>query len=155
MDIIWLGQASFKIKGRQSTVITDPYDEKLGFKLPKVEADILTVSHDHYDHNAVPLVGGEPFVVKDPGEYEIGGVNIVGVPSFHDNKKGAERGKNTLFNIKIDGVNIAHLGDLGQDSLSSEQVEAIGNVDVLMVPTGSVYTIDTSTAVKIVTALEK
>lgn len=154
MDITWLGHASFKIKGKVASVVTDPYDPQLGLKLPKVEADIVTISHDHYDHNAASLVGGEPFVINGPGEYEVKGINIIGVSSYHDNKKGAERGKNTLYNIKVDNVNIAHLGDLGQEELSSEQIESLGNVDILMIPVGSVYTIDAGTAAKITAALE-
>ncbi len=154
MDITWLGHASFKIKGKGATVVTDPYDEKIGFKLPKAEADIITVSHNHYDHNAYSLVAGDPFLVDGPGEYEIKGINVVGVPSFHDNKRGQERGKNTLFNLRVDGVNITHLGDLGQDELTSRQIDSLGNIDVLMVPVGGVYTIDASLAVKIVASLE-
>ncbi|MEX0616894.1 MAG: MBL fold metallo-hydrolase [Candidatus Woykebacteria bacterium] len=154
MDITWLGHASFRIKGKNAAVVCDPYEEKIGLKFPKSDADIVTVSHEHYDHNAAALVGGEPFVVSGPGEYEIKGVNIVGVSSFHDNKKGTVHGKNTLYNIKIDNVNIAHLGDLGQDALSSEQIDALGNVDILMIPCGSVFTIDAATAAKIVASLE-
>ena len=154
MDISWLGHASFKIKGKAATVVTDPYDDQIGLKLPKVEADIVTVSHDHYDHNAVSKVLANPFVVSGPGEYEIKGVNIIGVFSFHDNKKGVLRGRNTLYNIKIENINIAHLGDLGQDELTGEQIENLGNVDIVLIPVGSVYTIDASTAAKIVAALE-
>ncbi len=134
--------------------MTDPYEAQIGFKLPRVEADIVTVSHDHYDHNAVFQVDGDPFVVNGPGEYEIKGVNIVGVPSFHDNKKGLEKGRNTLYNLKVDDVNITHMGDFGQDELTSEQIESLGNVDVLIIPTGGFYTIDAAEAAKIVTSLE-
>ncbi len=154
MDIHWLGQACFKIKGKQASVVLDPYSEKIGFSLPKIEADIVTVSHDHYDHNAATQVSGDPFVIKGPGEYEIKGVNVIGVPSFHDNKKGQERGKNILYSVRLDGVNITHMGDLGQDQLSADQIDSLGNVDVLMLPVGSVYTIDASTATKIVSSLE-
>ena len=154
MDINWLGQACFKVKGKQASVVLDPYSAEIGFKLPKMEADIVTISHDHYDHNASSEVGDNPFVITGPGEYEIKGVNVVGVPSFHDNKKGQERGKNILYSVRIDGVNIAHMGDLGQDELSAEQIDSLGNVDILMIPVGSVYTIDASTATKIVASLE-
>lgn len=154
MDISWLGHASFRIKGKTAGVVCDPYDAQIGLKFPKVEADIVTVSHDHYDHNAASLVGGSPFVIQGPGEYEIKGVNIVGVSSFHDNKGGKERGKNTLYNISVDGIGVAHLGDFGQDALSSEQIETLGNVDILMLPVGGVYTIDAATAAKIVSSLE-
>lgn len=154
MDIHWLGQACFKVKGKQASVVLDPYSEKIGFSLPKIEADIVTVSHDHYDHNAADQVSGDPFVIRGPGEYEIKGVNVIGIPSFHDNKKGQERGKNILYSVRLDGVNITHLGDLGQDQLSADQIDSLGNVDILMLPVGSVYTIDASTATKIVSSLE-
>ena len=154
MDIMWLGQACFKIKGKNATIVTDPFSDQLGFKLPKVDADIVLVTHDHYDHNASGEVGGDPFVIKGPGEYEIKGVEIVGIPSFHDDKKGEERGLNNLYNFKIDSVNIAHLGDLGQGELSPKQIEDLGNVDVLMIPVGGVYTIDASSASKIAAQLE-
>ncbi len=154
MDITYLGHASFKIKGKNAVVVTDPYDPQTGLKFPKVEADIVTVTHDHFDHSAASLVQGEPFVVAGPGEYEVKGVEIVGVDSFHDTKEGSERGRSTIFNLKIDKMNIAHLGDLGQDSLTDQQVEEIGNVDILMIPVGGVYTIDAATAAKIASLLE-
>lgn len=154
MDINWLGQACFKLKGKQASLVLDPYSNKIGFSLPKVEAEVVTVSHDHYDHNAAAEVSGNPFVIDGPGEYEIKGINVVGVSSFHDNKKGQERGKNILYSVRMDGLNIAHLGDLGQDQLSAEQIDSLGNVDILMIPVGAVYTIDASTATKIVASLE-
>lgn len=154
MDITYLGHASFRIKGKNACLVTDPYDPKIGLKFPKVEADIVSVTHSHFDHAASSLVAGEPFVVSGPGEYEVKGVEIVGVSSFHDNKKGEERGKNTIYNFKIDKLNVAHLGDLGQESLTDEQVEEIGNVDILLIPVGGYYTIDASVASKIVSQLE-
>ncbi len=154
MDITYLGHASFKIKGKNASLVTDPFDPKIGLKFPKVEADIVSVTHSHFDHSASSQVGGEPFVVSGPGEYEIKGVEIVGVQSFHDNKKGEERGKNTIYNFKIDKLNIAHLGDLGQERLTDDQIEEIGNVDILMIPVGGYYTIDASVASKIVSQLE-
>lgn len=154
MDITFLGQASFKLKGKNATVVTDPYDSSIGLKFPKTSADIVTISHDHHDHNAASLVEGEPFKVDGPGEYEIKEVKIVGVSSFHDNKGGKERGKNIIFNMKIDGLWLCHLGDLGQNELTNIQTEAIGGVDVLLVPVGGVYTIEVSEAAKIAAELE-
>src|SRR3990167_10878538 len=154
MDITYLGHASFRLKGKTASVITDPYDSSIGLKFPKSEADIVTISHGHPDHNAAAAVGGEAFVVEGPGEYEIKEIKIVGVPSFHDEKQGKERGKNNIFNIKIDGLWVCHLGDFGQAELSREQVDGIGRVDILLVPTGGVYTIDASTAAKIVAEVQ-
>lgn len=154
MDISWLGHASFKVKGKTAVVVTDPYSSQIGIKMPKVEADIVTVSHGHFDHNEVTAVGGEPFVIEGPGEYEIKGVEVVGVASFHDSKSGFERGKNTIYNFKVDKMNICHLGDLGQENLTDEQVEEIGNTDILLIPVGGYFTIDATLAVKIVAQLE-
>ena len=154
MDITYLGHSAFKLKGKTASVITDPYQSKIGLKFPKQQADIVTVSHLHDDHNAVELVAGEPFVVSGPGEYEIKGIKIVGVPSFHDDKKGAERGKNNIFSFQIDGLRICHLGDLGQKDLGSEQIEDIGSVDILFVPVGGTYTIDAAEAAEVTAALE-
>ena len=154
MDITYLGHASFKLRGKTATLVTDPYEASIGLKFPKTNADIVSISHAHADHNAADLVAGDPFIVDGPGEYEIKGVKIVGVPTFHDNKSGKERGKNIVFNMKIDGLWVCHLGDLGQEHLTDAQVDAIGEVDVLLVPVGGVYTIDASEAAKIVSELE-
>lgn len=154
MDITYLGHASFKIKGKNAVIVTDPYEPSTGLKFPKVEADIVSVSHGHFDHAGVNQVQGNSFVVNGPGEYEIKEIEIVGVASFHDNKNGAERGRNTIYNFKVDKINIVHLGDLGQESLTDAQVEEIGNVDILLIPVGGFYTIDASIASKIISQLE-
>lgn len=154
MDITYLGHSSFRIKGKSTSVVTDPYEPgKIGFKFPKMEADIVTVSHDHWDHNQVDEVGGTPKVVKGPGEYEIKGVSIFGIPTYHDNKQGEERGKNTVYVINIDNINLCHLGDLGH-ALNQEQIGAIGTVDILLIPVGGVFTIDATQAAEVVAALE-
>lgn len=154
MDISWLGHSSFRIKGKNATVVTDPFESgKVGFKFPKTEADIVTVSHDHWDHNQAELVAGSPKVVSDPGEYEIKGVSIFGVPTYHDNKQGAERGRNTVYVITVDNIRICHLGDLGH-TLSEEQVGEIGSVDILLIPVGGAYTIDPVQAGEAVSSLE-
>jgi len=156
MDIYWHGQACFKIKGKSATIITDPYDpEMVGLKLPKeMDANIVSITHDHGDHNNRKAVTSDPVVVEGPGEYESNGVSIVGIPSFHDNSKGTERGKNTIFNFIVDGLNIVHMGDFGQEALTPEQVSEIGSCDILMIPVGGVYTIDGKTASEIVAQLE-
>lgn len=153
MDITWLGHSSFQIKGKSASVITDPYDSSIGFKFPKVQAKIVTVSHEHNDHSKTEQVQGEPRVVGGPGEYEIGGVSIFGVPTYHDEKKGAERGQNTVYVITLDNIHLCHLGDLGH-KLTEEQVGNIGNIDILFVPVGGVYTIDASEASEVVSQLE-
>jgi len=154
MDISYLGHSSFKIKTKTATVVTDPFSsEMVGFKFPKTEAEIVTVSHQHKDHNFVQGVGGEPFVISMPGEYEVKGVSILGYSSYHDAKAGAERGKNTIFVIEAEGLTICHLGDLGSLP-SSEVMEKIVGVNILMVPVGGTYTIDPEGAVEVINQIE-
>ena len=149
-----MGHSSFLIKGKEVTVVTDPFDpKKVGFKFPEVEADIITVSHDHEDHNFVEGIGGEPFVISGPGEYEVKGVRVFGVPAFHDEKKGAERGKTILYLIEMDDLSLVHLGDLGH-KLEHNQVEELNSVDILMVPVGGKFTINAETAAEVVAQLE-
>ncbi len=154
MNITWLGHSSFLVKGKNATLVTDPFDSgSTGLKFPKVEADIVTISHDHADHNAPRNVGGNPKIITNPGEYEIKEVSIFGVPTFHDNQKGKERGKNTVFTIHMDDIRLCHLGDLGH-KLSEETLGEIGTVDILFVPVGGVYTLDASTASDVVSNID-
>ena len=153
MEIRWLGHSCFRIKGRYATIITDPYSPNLGYSLGKPTADIVTVSHQHPGHSYVKGVGGNPRAVTGPGEYEISDVIIIGIATFHDGDGDGQRGKNTIYLIEIDEVSICHLGDLGH-ILTDEQVEELGNVDVLLLPVGGVSTINASMAAEIVRKLE-
>lgn len=154
MDITYFGLSSFRLRGKNATVVCDPFKpEMVGLKFPKTKADIVTVSHDHDDHNAVDRVEEGAFVVRGPGEYEIKGVVIEGFSTYHDEEQGAQRGKNTIYHMQIEGVNVLHLGDLGH-MLSSELMEAIPRVDVLMTPVGGHYSLDAATAVKLINELE-
>lgn len=154
MDITHLGHSSFRLRGKTATLVTDPFDSKqVGLKFPKVTADIVTVSHDHGDHNNVDAVGDVKRVVSGPGEYEISGVSIIGIASYHDDKKGEERGKNTVYVIEMDELRIAHMGDLGH-KLSEKTLEEIGDLDILMIPVGGFYTIDAKQAVETVRSIE-
>lgn len=156
MDIYWYGQACFKLKGKQTSVIIDPFSsEYTGLKLPRdMSADIAIKTHDHNDHNNLSAVTGDPVLVTGPGEYEIKGVAITGVQTSHDQKGGEERGKNTVYTIHIDGLNIVHLGDLGESKLTQEQIEGIGLCDILLIPVGGVYTITPEEAAQLVSQLE-
>lgn len=160
MDIVWGGQALFKLKGKNATVIIDPFSSEFtGLKLPKdLVANAVLVSHEHEDHNNAGAVinssGGKPMVFKEPGEYEVSSVVITGVDAFHDDSNGSQRGKDTIFHLMFDNLNIVHLGDLGQSKLSEEQLTQIGGVDILLIPVGSVYTIDGKLAAGIVAQLE-
>ena len=155
MDITYLGHSSFRIRGKQTTVVTDPFDSVLvGFPFPKhISANIVTVSHDHGDHNSKNQIEGSPYIVSGPGEYEIAGVGIVGISSYHDASKGSERGSNTIYRIEVDGVSIVHLGDLGH-TLDSETVDALDGVDILMIPVGGLYTIDPEKANAVIKEVE-
>lgn len=159
MDIYFYGQACFKLKGKATSVVIDPYTpEFVGFKLPKLEADMVLVSHTHEDHNNVSAVkteaGESPFEIAGPGEYEKAGVAVIGVNSFHDTSSGSERGRNTMYSITIDDVKVAHLGDVGQEKLTDEQREELGSVDILLIPVGGTFTIDAKKAAAIAAQIE-
>ena len=153
MEISWLGHSCFKLKGRKATVITDPYSPDLGYSLGKPTANIITVSHQHPGHAYTEGIGGNPRAVNAPGEYEISGVLVIGIATFHDKDRGKIRGKNTIYLIEIDEVSICHLGDLGH-VLTAEQVEELGNIDVLLLPVGGNSTINAPVAAEIVRQLE-
>jgi len=153
MEITWLGHSCFSIKGSHATVITDPYSPELGYSLGKPTAHIVTVSHQHPGHCYVQGVGGEPRLVAGPGEYEIRGVLIIGIATFHDKVGGKERGKNTVYLTEVDEISVCHLGDLGH-VLTAAQVEELGNVDVLLLPVGGVSTITAPMAAEVVRQLE-
>jgi L-ascorbate metabolism protein UlaG (beta-lactamase superfamily) len=159
MEIIWFGQACFLIRSKNGYIVTDPYSEECGLRLPKnLKADIVTVSHNHFDHNNIKAVSGmeddqPPFVINGPGEYEVNKIEIIGFPTFHDNQKGNLRGKNTVYTFKLEDLEICHLGDLGH-SLSDEEIEKLNQVDVLLVPVGGTYTIDAKKALEVINQID-
>lgn len=159
MHIIWYGQACFQlittpVKNTQVRIVIDPFSEDIGLKIPKLESEIVLSTHDHYDHNNIKAVGGNPFVIRDPGEHEVKNVFIQGIPSWHDDKEGAERGNNTIYTIETEELKVCHMGDFGQKELTDFQLEQIGEVDILMVPVGGIYTIDAKGALRVLTQLE-
>lgn len=159
MDISWYGQACFRLRGKSTTIVCDPFDPQfVGLKLAKLSADIVTVSHDHKDHNHTELVSStseqtKPFVITGPGEYGVEGASIVGIATFHDHKSGAERGRNTIYQIELDGLVMLHCGDLGH-ILDDQQLNQLSDIDILMIPVGGVYTITGAQAAEIVAELE-
>jgi len=153
MEITWLGHSCFRIRGKEATVITDPYDKSLGYSLGKPTANIVTLSHHHPDHDHVASVSGKPKIVDGPGEYEISNVLITGIATFHDGQKGRSKGKNTAYLIEIDDVTVCHLGDLGH-VLSPEQVEEMSDVDILLTPVGGVSTINAAAAAETVSLVQ-
>lgn len=155
-DIQYLGHACFRIRGRDGVVLCDPYNRTNGLDMGRPTAHIVTVSHDHPDHNNVAQVRPmreKLFVVDGPGEYEVGGIMIAGVRTYHDKAKGAELGRNIVYVIHIDDLVFCHLGDLGHE-LSQAQIEAIGNVDVLFVPVGGGETISPAEAISVISQIE-
>lgn len=140
MEITFLGHASFRLKGKNAIAVIDPFDSAaVGLKFPRaVEADVVTVSHDHKDHNAVEAVGGSAYVISGPGEYEVKGISIIGVGTYHDAVDGKEHGKNTIYRYVIDGVHVAHLGDLGHQ-LNTDQLDMLSGTDVLMISVSGKY----------------
>ena len=161
MNISWLGHSSFKITekidGKDVMIITDPYGKDTGLYPQKLKADIVTVSHQHFDHNYTEKIGGnleeQPMIFDHPGEYETKKVFISGISSYHDTKDGGERGINTIFRFEIEDMVIAHLGDLGH-KLDEETLGALGDVDILLIPVGGKYTLDGEEAAEVVRQIE-
>jgi L-ascorbate metabolism protein UlaG (beta-lactamase superfamily) len=173
MQIIWKGQSLFQIitkpdKNSQLSIVIDPFNEGIGLKVPKLEANILLITHRHQDHNNIKAVSGNPFLIEGPGEYEVKGIYIEGIPSWHNSKEGKERlqpslhpptkggplGENTIYTIEAEEMRLCHLGDLGQRELTEDQLNKVGDVDILMIPVGGVYTISAKEAIKIMAQIE-
>jgi len=154
MEIKYLGHSSFLIKSKDARLVTDPFDpEKVGMRFPKTEADIVTVSHGHSDHNRTDLIGNEPLIIDMPGEFEKQSIRIFGYLSYHDKKKGVERGENIIYKIEVEGISILHCGDMGVVP-TEELVDQIDGVDVIMIPVGGKYTIDSNEAVEVIKKFE-
>lgn len=159
MNIVWKGQSCFQISSNPSkngsiSIVIDPFDKEIGLRTPKLQADILLLTHDHHDHNNIKAVSGDYLLIDGPGEYDIKGSFIQGIHSFHDNSQGKERGANTIYIIETEDIRICHLGDLGQKELTTEQLDKIGDVDILMIPVGGTYTIDSAEAIMIMSQIE-
>jgi Predicted Zn-dependent hydrolases of the beta-lactamase fold len=142
MYVRWHGHSCFELRGSANRVVIDPHDgNSIGINPPIVTADIVLVSHDHYDHNAIKTVKGNfSCIFAKTGVNEVKGLTVEGFPSFHDEEKGALRGLNVIYKFKVDGVTVCHCGDLG-DIPSDEVVESLKNVDIMLVPTGETYTL--------------
>ena len=153
MDITWLGHSCFKIKGADATLVIDPFSPETGYDLGQQEAQIVTLSHDRPGHSNAAAVGGDPKVLRGPGEYEIGGVLVLGIATFHDDTEGGEQGKNTVFIYEIDDITICHLGDIGH-LMTTDQLEDVDEIDVLMIPVGGVTTLNAAQAAEQVRKLE-
>jgi len=153
VEIFWYGQSCFRLRSREATVVTDPYADDIGYTLPNLRADIVTVSHAHRDHANYQAIKGKPYVISGPGEYEINGVFVTGLSAYHDQQLGKERGKSTMYWIEFDDLTVCHLGDLGHVPTQS-QVDELTDIEVLLIPVGGGPTINAAEAAEVVSLLE-
>jgi len=161
MIITWYGQSCFRIQSGDLVLVTDPFSKDIGLKPPTGQADIVTISHNHNDHNNVSVIKGDPFVIDGPGEYSLKSVSIIGISSTHETKNGnpdlvkaTENEKlNTIYVIDIEGMRICHLGDQGT-KLTNDQIEALGDVDILFIPIGGTFTLDADEALNVIGQVE-
>jgi len=159
MKIKWYGHAAFLITSDQGVkIITDPYESgayggQLAYGQIKDQSDIALTSHDHADHNDTKSLPGSPQIVKSSGSKTVKGISFKGIPTYHDSSKGSERGTNTIFTFSVDGIRVCHLGDLGH-ILSEKELVEIGPVDILLIPVGGYFTIDSKEATRVAEQLK-
>lgn len=154
MTITWYGQSCFKIDTREAVLAIDPFSKEIGLTPPRFHADVVLVTHQHYDHANIGTIPGATLGISGAGEYEVKNIAIRGIPSFHDSRLGQERGPNTIYRIEAEGMSVAHLGDFGESALREETLEALGDIDILLIPVGGTYTINAETAGKIINQIE-
>ena len=155
MQITWYGHSCFSVKNGKVSIVTDPHDGKtMGLKTPDVSADIVLMSHDHYDHNASDVISGnhEDYKFRN-GEFSSHEIKFAGLPTYHDEVRGAKRGKNTMYLFSVDGISVCHCGDLGCIP-SDDVMDSIKNVDILMVPVGGFYTMGLEETLRFVNAVD-
>ena len=153
MKITWLGHSSFLVEdSKGKKLLTDPFEPSIGYSIYKGAADIVTISHHHFDHDYVNEIKGNPIICDKLGDFNYCDIPIYGLPSFHDKVRGAKRGENTIFVLEMDGFRLCHLGDLGH-TLLPEDIDKIGKIDVLFIPVGGNFTLDSSEAAVIAKAI--
>ncbi len=149
MEITWLGHSCFLLQdSKGKKLLTDPFDATIGYEIYNGSPDLVTISHKHFDHNYTKALNGNYKIIDKIGTFYICDIPIKGTPSYHDKDKGAKRGDNIIFTFKMDGYTMCHLGDLGH-SLSNDDIDAIGNVDILFIPVGGNYTLDGKEAAEV------
>ncbi|HEU5329143.1 MAG: MBL fold metallo-hydrolase [Thermomicrobiales bacterium] len=152
-EIKWFGHGCFRVRGREATILMDPVGRVRGYSLPKQKADIVTISHQHPGHNALGQVQEGYFLIDGPGEYEVSDVFIRGIRTFHDKQQGKAHGFNTVYLLELEDLRICHLGDLGH-TLTEAQVEALNDVDILLVPVGGGNALDAGGANEVIGQIE-
>ncbi|MBU1167288.1 MBL fold metallo-hydrolase [Patescibacteria group bacterium] len=154
MHLTWYGQACFKLRSKEGSVVMDPFDESCGLRPLKTKADILTLSQTGKESKLAPeSIKNETFVIDSPGEYEVAGVFIEGIASSQDKKEGPERGRNTIYTYNLEGMTVCHLGYLGE-VLNEKQIEKVDGVDILLLPIGGGETLGVEEAIKVMNAIE-
>src|SRR4030081_487013 len=156
MEISFVGHSCFRLRGRDASVVIDPYGKGIGLTTlvpSRFSADVLAITHEHPGHNNRAMVGGDPKVITGPGEYEVKGVRVQGVAAYHDDEKGARLGRVTMYSITLDELVVAHLGDLGH-GLSEAQQDQLGTIDVLLLPVGGGNSLSATAAAAVANQLE-
>lgn len=154
MVITWYGQSCFKLQSGELVGVIDPFGKEIGLTPPRFRADFVLITHPHSDHANKDTIPESPFVIEGPGEYEIKGVAVRGLQTYHDNAEGKERGLNTIYMIEMEGMKICHLGDFGEKEMRDDILEKIGDVDILLIPVGGYSTISGEDAARIANKIE-
>lgn len=154
MVITWYGQSCFKIQSGDLVIAVDPFSKAIGLTPPRFRADLALITHSHFDHSNVEAIGGNPFIIRGPGEYDVKAVYIRGIASFHDKEEGRTRGPNTIYLLEAEDLKIAHLGDFGEKELRDQTLEEIGEVEIAFIPVGGTYTLDAVEAAKVAKQIE-
>ncbi len=153
MEFTWYGQSCFRLKTRGAIVVTDPCGKEVGYTIPRLRADVVTISHNHPDYSNCSLVQGDAKLINGPGEYEVKGVFITGIATDLKKSKGPDRLKNTIYLFEFDGLTICHLGVL--DHIPSQaQLQVLSDVDILLIPVGGGITINANQAAEMIGLLE-
>jgi len=139
MTINWYGQSCFRIQGSNASILIDPFSSEIGLTAPRSKNDIVLISHNHIDHNNY---NGEGFKISGPGEYEVKEVYVLGIEGYHGDENEKNKDLITIYKIKIDDITICHLSDFGQKNFLKNQLDLIGDVDILLVPVGGEYVLD-------------